>query len=231
MEGNDELCPFFFKVYWDNNRKRWFIPKKQKGEKVHCGHKQQQPSDIRLEAKHLLSSEDEELAKQSFDSFISTSSAKSLLETRSEGKVFGLSWQQLYHLKRKQQREAEVKQTTSCDKLVHYLSSNENISWLGLFADPTTNLLSIRKKKSKGNSALTVEDLSKELVLGDETDNPSLHVKVLKERESLIHTESGQLMLSVAFTSDSQRMLFDMCKWSLIVQCVANDMLIMLLLC
>lgn len=212
MEGNDKLCPVCFKIYLDKPSNRWFVWRGQKGEIVHCGHKQREPLDIRLETKYLLTEEDDELADQTAKSFISTSATKSLMETRHEGKVLGLTYQQLYYRHRKKEKELQDKQETSCDKLVHYLTVTEDISWVGLFADPTTNLLSIRKKKSKDNRALAVEELSKDSLCGDETDNPSQCVKGLRERKSLIHTESGQLLLAVAFTCDSQRKLFDMCK-------------------
>ena len=215
MEGHDELCPVCFKIYFDVHSNRWFVWKGQKGEIVHQGHKQREPLDIRLETKYLLTEEDDELADQTAKSFISTAATKSLMETRHEDKVLGVSYQQLYHRQRKKEKELEDKQATlatSCDKLVHYLTVTEDISWVGLFADPTTNLLSIRKKKSKDNRALAVEQLSEDSLCGDETDNPKQYVQGLKERKSLIHTESGQLLIAVAFTCDSQRKLFDMRK-------------------
>lgn len=214
LEGHDTLCPVCFKIYWDAALQRWFVPKHQKGEKIHCGHKQRKPSDIRLDIKYVTTQDDEELAKHVSNTFVPTSAFKSILEQRNT-KAYGMNWQQIHHMKRKQMEQCKGKHKTSVDQLLHYVSSEENISWIALFADPTTNLLTVKKQKSKKNSTLTVEELSNEL-LGDVTDNPSQYVAAMRTREQLIHTETGQLMIALAFTSDTQRMLFDKCKCTLV---------------
>lgn len=212
VKGLHELCPVCFKIYWDATLQRWFVPKHQKGEKIHCGHKQRMPSDIRLDIKYVATPDDEELAKHVSNTFVPTSALKSILEQRNT-KAYGFNWQQIYHMKRKQMEQCEG---TSVDHLLHYVSSEEKISWIGLFADPATKLLTVKKQKSKKNSALTVEELSNEL-LGDATDNPSQFVAATRKREQLIHTETGELMIALAFTSDTQRMLFDKCKCALVM--------------
>ena len=214
VKGLHELCPVCFKIYWDVMLQRWFVPKHQKGEKIHCGHKQRKPSDIRLDIKYVVTPDDEELAKHVSNTFVATTALKSILEQRNP-KYIGMHWQQIHHMKRKQMEQCEGKHKTSVDHLLHYVSSEEDISWIGLFADPKTSLLTVKKQKSKKNSALTVEQLSNDL-LGDVTDNPSQYVAAMRTREQLIHTETGQLMIALAFTSDTQRMLFDKCKCTLV---------------
>ena len=48
IKDEDELCKFSFKVYWDGGKKRWFVPKKQKGNKEHAGHIRKEPHQVRM---------------------------------------------------------------------------------------------------------------------------------------------------------------------------------------
>ena len=205
--GNDKKCHFHFQIYWDQKRQRWFLPKIQRGIRMHCGHKHMDPADITLETKNSISPMEEEIAKDSLRSHISTAATQNLVKTRT-GET--LSWQQVHHMKRKQeQRQCGENKTTACDRLLHYLTTTDGISCTFLFADPETNLITVKEKKDKRNSALSVEQLDKQF-LGDDTDSPVLCAQGLRGRTQLIHTETGQLMLAVAFTSDNQRRKFDM---------------------
>ncbi len=103
----------------------------------------------------------------------------------------------------------ENNKTTACDRLLRYLTTTDGISCTFLFADPKTNLITVKEKKDKRNSALTVEELGKQF-LGDDTDSPALYAQGLKSRTELIHTETAQLLLAVAWTTDNQRRKFDM---------------------
>ena len=38
IQGEECTCKFAFRVYWDDHRKRWFLPKVQAGTNVHVGH-------------------------------------------------------------------------------------------------------------------------------------------------------------------------------------------------
>ena len=207
QDGNDKRCPFLFQIYWDEKRKRWFLPKKQRGNRMHCGHKPIDPADIKLETKNSISAAEKEVAKDSLQSHISTAATQNLIRTRT-GQT--LSWQQVHHMKKKQENEQfGENNNTACDRLVHYLTTTDGISCTFLFADPRSNLLSVKEKKDKRNSALTVEQLGKQL-LADDTDSPAIYTQGLKGRKDLILTETGELMLAVAFTSDNQRRKFDM---------------------
>jgi len=207
QDGNDIRCPFHFQIYWDQNRQRWFLPKIQRGIRMHCGHNYIDPSDITLQTKNSISAKEEEIAKDSLRSHISTAATQHLVKTRT-GET--LSWQQVHHMKRKQEHmQCGENNTTAVDRLLHYLTTTDGISCAFLFADITTNLITVKEKKNKRNSALSVEQLDKQF-LGDDTDSPVLYAQALKGRAQLIHTETGQLMLAVAFTSDNQRRKFDM---------------------
>eukprot|EP00984_Skeletonema_dohrnii_P001874 scaffold625_cov169-Skeletonema_dohrnii-CCMP3373.AAC.11 len=46
-------------VCWDNKRQRWFLPKAQRGGRVHCGHEHMDPVDINLGAKNTQSNSDD----------------------------------------------------------------------------------------------------------------------------------------------------------------------------
>lgn len=73
QDGNDTRCPFQFQIFWDEKRKRWFLPKIQRGNRVHCGHKQIDPADIKLRTKNSISPvEKEKITEDSLQSHIST---------------------------------------------------------------------------------------------------------------------------------------------------------------
>ncbi len=72
QHGNDTRCPFQFRIFWDEKRKRWFLPKIQRGNRVHCGHKPIDPADIKLRAKDSISPVEEEIAEDSLQSHMST---------------------------------------------------------------------------------------------------------------------------------------------------------------
>lgn len=174
---------------------------------MHCGHGYINPEDIMLGVKDCISPMEEKIATDSLKSNISTSATQALVKTRT-GK--NLSWQQVHHMKRKQEEKDRGKcNNTACDRLVHYFTTTDGISCIFLFADPETNLITIKEKKDKRNSALSVEELEKRF-LGDEIDSPASYAKGLKGRKELILTETGQLMLAVAWTTDNQRRKFDM---------------------
>ena len=89
-------------------------------------------------------------------------------------------------MKRKQeQMQCGENKTTACDRLLHYLTTTDGISCTFLFADPETNLITVKEKKDKRNSALSVEQLDKQF-LGDDTDSPVLCAQGLKNRTQLI---------------------------------------------
>jgi hypothetical protein len=68
---------------------------------MHCGHKHMDPADITLETKNSISPMEEEIAKDSLRSHISTAATQNLVKTRT-GET--LSWQQVHHMKRKQEQ-------------------------------------------------------------------------------------------------------------------------------
>ena len=73
-------------------------------------------------------------------------------------------------MRQQQLNKQKEDQKTSCDQLVHFLTTNDDISCTFLFADPETSLLTEKKKKAKRNSALTVEELTTPLH-ADEADS------------------------------------------------------------
>lgn len=148
QDGNDTRCPFHFQIYWDEKRQRWFLPKIQRGNRVHCGHSPIDPADIKLETKNSISPEEEEIARDSLQSHISTAATQNLIRTRT-GET--LSWQQVYHMKKRQENaQYGGNENTACDRLLHYLTTTDGISCTFLFADPKT-------QKDKRNSAVSAE--------------------------------------------------------------------------
>lgn len=46
IKGTGETCKFSFRVYWNAEKNRWYLPKKQRGCLVHVGHPKKTPNQI-----------------------------------------------------------------------------------------------------------------------------------------------------------------------------------------
>ena len=225
--GNDIACKFKFFVYWDNNHKRWFLPHKQSGCINHCGHMHTTPSLLRSPAKVAGTTEEVLIAKDAMASEASATSAVSLFEQRTG---HHLEWHQLHYLKRKERQHLTIHKNgggrgnkSAADRLIHQLTTDKKKSFICLFADYSTGLLKIKTKKYSSNGTHTEEDFTDDL--GDDIDNPELFAETLrsddneesestsdnqKGRANLQLSDSGQILLAIAWTADESRRLFDM---------------------
>ena len=52
LKGAEEVCPFKFNVYFSEEHQRWYLPKQQAGDPMHCGHFQKEPEECKLSARH-----------------------------------------------------------------------------------------------------------------------------------------------------------------------------------
>lgn len=94
---DEDNCPFYFNVYWDEDSNRWFIPHQQKGSLDHCGHMHTNPDHIKIQSRHVPK-EEIEISKDALDAKISATATGSLLKKRTG---LTLDWQQLQYLKTK----------------------------------------------------------------------------------------------------------------------------------
>lgn len=191
---DEDNCPFYFNVYWDEDSERWFIPHQQKGSLDHCGHMHTNPDHIKIQSRHVPK-EEIEISKDALDAKISATATGSLLKKRTG---LQLDWQQLQYLKTKNKNALVMSKRgskssgniTPVDRLIADLDNDPATSYICLFGEANSGLITIKTKKK--NSAVEEVFTSD---LGDSTDSPEAFAQDMMGRTNLIHTESGQLLL------------------------------------
>ncbi|KAL7539501.1 hypothetical protein ACHAXR_009346 [Thalassiosira sp. AJA248-18] len=148
------------------------------------------------------------LACDSFKSHISTTATASLLQTRT-GEC--LDWQQVHYLKRKEENQLVLTgggsgtAPTNADRLLTYLSSDPTKSFVMLYGDYNSGMLTIKTKRMNMNNALEIDEYVDES--GDAVDSPEKYAQSMRAR---LKNANGQILLACAWTSDDARRKFDM---------------------
>ena len=208
---NKKICTFRFRVYWDDGKKRWFIPLKQRGCVHHCNHLQETPEFLRIQTRHVPSDEIQ-ISNDALDSHISATATASLFKKRTG--IF-LDYKQLQYLKKRNKNDLVMEAggsleggITAVDRLIASLQNDHTISFIVLYGDFNTTLLTIKTKSQHLNNSAVIGDFLDEL--GDDTDSPELFAKNCKSRSSLVHSKSGKIVLAVGWTNVEARRKFDM---------------------
>ena len=209
-QDNVCACPFKFCAYWSDDLLRWFFPHKQAGTTEHQGHPSSEPRLLRLRTCVVLDKHQRGVAKDSHNSHISASSSRNLLATRT-GHMF--EWHQMQHMKRQDKSNllissglADPLNGTAVDRLIHEVSNDKTMSYIMLFAEKSSGLLTIKQKRMSPNKAVEIDDFNDDL--GDIVDSPMQHAESLRDR--LVHTETGQILLCFSWACDESRRKFDM---------------------
>ncbi len=204
-----KTCSCVFMIYWHNELARWFIPRQQSGSLKHSGHIKLDPKLIRIPIRHVLSSSELSLADDSLRSLSDTTSTLDLLAERNNACI---EWQAIHNLKEKKKNDLVFSaendissQVTPVDRFLAYLRNDPTKSFIALFAEYESGLLTI-KTKSWCKSKSQDEDFTSDL--GDDTDSPELYAASIRNR--LVDSNNGRLLLAVAWTSDESRRKFDM---------------------
>ena len=210
-DDNDDnsICPFYFNVYWDEESKRWFLPHQQKGSLEHCGHMHICPQHLKIQSRHVPG-EEIKISKDALDAKISATSTGTLLKKRTG---IALDWQQLQYLKNKDKNALVMSKRgdkssgniTTVDRLLADLDADPETSYICLFGELNSGLITIKTKKKNSN----VEEVFTS-DLGDDTDSPEAFAKDMMGKANLIHTGSGQMLLAIAWTNDEARRKLDM---------------------
>jgi hypothetical protein len=236
-ENDEETCKFSFRVYWDSDKERWFLPKQQSGSLKHCGHGHFDSKLLRLEAKHGLSADEQKLASDCFQTKNTTTGTTNLLNYR---KNIGLERHQIQYLKKKSKNDLVINdmdpdnvpntaEITAADRTLAILKNKPNVSFTALTAECSSGLITLKRRKQSFNNSVTVEEFNMELQ--DNTDSPEdfaareLGVdapfstststggkKSENERKvpKNLHLKNGQVLLALAWTTDGGRREFDM---------------------
>ena len=125
-----------------------------------------------------------------------------------------LNWHQLQHLKTKDKNNntsggKNSAHATATDRLLADLKADPEVSFVCLFGDVSSGLLTIKTKRKNINNSLDVDQPFLD-DLGDSTDSPQDFARDMTGKENLIHTDSGQMLLAIAWTNNKARRKFDM---------------------
>ena len=215
-DGDDITCKFVFRLYWDSTLKRWFLPHEQTGNLDHCGHMHVDPAHLRLMTK-FAPVEEIKIAKDSLEIKISATASRNLLEKRTG---IALEWYQLQYLKNKDKNDLVISQRdgddtpsnpaliTGADRLTSDLMNDSTKSFVALFGDIKSGLLTLKTKYQNQNNSICIDDFTEDL--GDSTDSPEQFAKDLAGATNLKHSSSGTILLVCAWTTDEGRRMFDM---------------------
>jgi hypothetical protein len=112
-----------------------------------------------------------------------------------------------------------VNPKTPADKLLEQFNSDENLSYVALFAEMTSDQLTIKKKRKHKNihsiAELTEEEFQS---VQDSTDSAKLHAS--KIRESLrTSNKVNKILLAFAWTDTESKIRFNMFPSILVTDC------------
>ena len=107
MIDNTTICPFVFSTYFDDDLKRWFIPKQGNGNAEHCGHSHIAPHLIRLRTDVVLDEDERQLTRDAQSSRISSVAARNIMFTRTSQH---LEWSQIHHLYKRDKAQLLITQ-------------------------------------------------------------------------------------------------------------------------
>jgi hypothetical protein len=190
----EERCPFFFDgVYWDKVQQRWWVPEKQNGNpnENHVGHLQVTPNIVPARASNLPVG-DRILACNMIKGNFGLSAMHMLLL---KWNGISLSMKKLEYLWSKEREVLDnpnlsrsfgdkpmVNHKTPTNKLLEQFGSDENSSYVALFAEMTSDQLTIKKKRKHKNIHSIAELTEKELKsVQDSRDSAKLHAKKLEK--------------------------------------------------
>ncbi|KAL7551396.1 hypothetical protein ACHAWF_015520, partial [Thalassiosira exigua] len=209
--GKDILCPFRFRVYWDNNHRRWFLPHLQMGNPCHCGHISEKPEFIRIRSK-FAPDNDLKISKDAMECNISATASSSLFTKRSG---LSLEWHQLQYLKKMNKNDLvmngkhSLKSTdvSAIDRLIADLESDPTISYTCLYGEFDSGLLTLKTKRKHMNNSVEIDIFDTKL--DDGVDDPVSFANDCKARSALTNSSNGKIALAVCWTTTVGRRKFD----------------------
>ena len=209
-------CPFRFRLYWDEEKERWFFPHKQRGCVQHCGHLQVTPQFLRMQTR-FEPQEELEIAENALDSHISAAATGTLFAKRT-GKLLDIH--QIKYLKEKKKNDLVMNAresigdtshgVTAVDRLIADLNADPETSYVVLYADFNSDLLTLKTKTKNLNNAAQIAEFTTDNLDGVDTDSPQQYARDMKIRTSLTNSANGQLLLAIAWTNEAARRKFDM---------------------
>ena len=216
LPGEEDTCRFGFNVWWDESKQRWKLPKEQAGTLCHKGHIKLKPDEVKLSLKNQGKSNVERAIKH-IEAEIQTSATAAYIE---EETGFAVDPAQIRYQKRQKEkrayqinmaaiarmtgdRTAEVEPNynpTAADRLIADLQSDPAYTFILMFGDYDTDLLTIRKRTKRDDGQIVEEVVDPETLV-DEVDSAATYAD--KVREQLCVTGTGQVLIAVAWTNNA----------------------------
>lgn len=221
IKQEDATCKFLFKVYWNPDHKRWYIPKEQAGCREHTGHTKREPHECRLYLKHL-GKDAVELAIDTLKSAIRPSQVADLLSARC-GHL--LDDKQIRSLKVQMRKSTVVRmdivedivqgkhfdsayEPTPADRLLAGLESNPKYSFTVLYAQHDSEELKVYHRDKDTGCVRGRTHLSNHVELSKNDEADTIQSYSDKVRDRLGVTGTSCILLAVAWTTiDGQRKL------------------------
>lgn len=186
-------CKVRFTVYWCEKLERWFVPHQQGGTLQHCGHMHINPLHLGIRSK-FLPKDELVLVKDARTAKISATATGSLVKDRTG---YRLNWQQVHHLMRKDKNDLFLStagtktsnrssiHVTAADRLLADLRNDPDISFVCLFADISSGLITIKQRNKRANNSSSIEEEEAFTAdLGDDTCSPLDQARDMVGREN-----------------------------------------------
>ena len=206
---DEDTCKYRFRVSYDDQLKRWFLPHTQSGCRHHNGHPHIDLPCLRMQPRHVLDKNEIEIAESALKSEIGAGRTAEMVHKRTD---VSLDWNQVHYMRKKQEQNdfPDIPIGTSADKLAHILS-RDDVSSISLYADFNSNLLTVKQKK-RANKGEQLEETVFDDDLGDDTDSPEDFARDMDAtiRQNLTNSVTGQILLCAVWTTDEGKRKFDM---------------------
>ena len=191
MDGEEETCKFGFSVWWDPVHNRWKVAKKQAGCACHNGHIQLKHNELKLNLKNQ-GKDNVERAIKHIESEISAAATAAYIQEESgfgcdpkaissfrrqrQLKSYQINLQEVFRMNDSDPPTASHHDyhPTAADRLLADLEADPSYSYVLMFGEYNTDLLTIRKRSKRSNGAIDVEDVNPSS-LEDDVDSASIY--------------------------------------------------------
>jgi hypothetical protein len=215
IKGQNSACRFGFSVYWHPDVKRWFLPKEQAGCKHHSGHLKVPPHLVNLPIK-ALPPDEIQLAKDGTHEFMKTSMLEALIHRRNDVTISRDRLKYYQQCKKdiannpiiervstgNPEMDGDLPQPrTPADKLLAALDSDQDVSYIALYGNYDSHLLTIRQKRKVRETHSVDEFGTSEDLLNDPTDSAKQTAEQI--RGDLLVSGTGMILLGVTWTENT----------------------------
>jgi hypothetical protein len=190
---SEDLCPFYFIIYYSHEHKRWFIPKQDNGNCCHHGHPQLSQDQVHIPSNKI----DEKILKRVLSQLQSNISISSIRVMLGSETGCNLSYGQIASL-RPLMVIGEQAMDTPAERLLAYLKQSDNIRFVALTSTRNRDsLITLRiSKKERMNDEYIIPHHAAQ----DQEHNPTTYAQQVMNALRLKNDEA--LLLCVAWITE-----------------------------